>query len=175
MGARIDVADAVKAAVSVFGSFGPAKVKLIETCAAGNIQAFWRGHYLGQSPLIHRQRWIGADIDEGGVVITGDGERMRFVDLERSDYETWLAKQQSSGTTSTPPNNSRRRRQNQRDRAREAIAAKWPEGIPPQHQLSNSLLCREVNEWVKEDCARRDITFREIGDDTIERAAGRRQ
>lgn len=72
-------------------SLGRAKVDIIGACSAGLIQARWRGHYAGLSPVINRQQWSGADVDlDQGIVLRADGTRMALVDLDRSDFDLWL-------------------------------------------------------------------------------------
>lgn len=55
-----------------------------------------------------------------------------------------------------------------RSRAQEALRSLYPEGVPPQTELSNGTLCGAVATWFK---ARGK---RDVSNDTILRAAGRR-
>lgn len=52
--------------------------------------------------------------------------------------------------------------------AQAALESLYPEGVPPQSELSNGLLCGEVAKWFH------TRGKREVSDDTILRAAGRR-
>ena len=61
------------------------------------------------------------------------------------------------------------RSQPARERASQAIAELYPQGVPTQDVEPNPLLCRRVGEWLSE---RR---LPDVSDDTILRAAGRRR
>ncbi|MGA2313409.1 MAG: hypothetical protein ABSF87_13730 [Xanthobacteraceae bacterium] len=172
------IADAVEEVAKRLGiSIGAAKVKLLDPLHAGCIRACWRGHYSQPWRPMTRAQWEGADIDvASNVVILASGERMGRVDLEENDYQAWLHEQKGSidlirRKTTTAANS---RRQNKRDRAKAAIAALWPRGIPAEAALPNALLCAKVSEWIKSDCKNRNVPFVDISSDTIERAAGRK-
>jgi hypothetical protein len=60
------------------------------------------------------------------------------------------------------------------DRARDAIGALWPNGVPDQRLLPNKLLCAEVMDWLKADSERNALSFFPISDDVILVAAGRK-
>jgi hypothetical protein len=75
----------------------------------------------------------------------------------------------------TAPKQNKRRTRNKRDRAMQAIKAIWPNGLPNQTELPNDILCKRVSEWLKADCRKQNISFVEISDDTILRAAGRQK
>jgi hypothetical protein len=57
----------------------------------------------------------------------------------------------------------------QLERAKLAIAECYPQGVPPQSELSNAMLCRRIGSWLKEH------GMPGVSDDTILRAAGRRR
>jgi hypothetical protein len=63
----------------------------------------------------------------------------------------------------------KQREHTQREAAREAIEARWPNGAPPQHVLPNANLDREANGWLKQK-GRREVSLT-----TLLRAAGRRK
>jgi hypothetical protein len=88
--------------------------------------------------------------------------------VDKDDLLHWLDQQEPQATKAP------KRSQGKRDRAREAIAAKWPAGIPGAHKLPNDILCREVNDWVKTDCKKQSIPPVDFSNDTILRAAGRK-
>ena len=89
--------------------------------------------------------------------------------ISEADFLDWLTRREEPQETKAP-----KRSQGKRDRAREAIAAKWPAGIPDAHKLPNDILCREVNDWVKADCKKQSIPPVDFSNDTILRAAGRK-
>jgi hypothetical protein len=62
---------------------------------------------------------------------------------------------------------------NKRDRARQAISALWPNGVPISSVLPNGSLCKQVIEWLQQDCKRQNVPFLAMSDDTILRAADR--
>jgi hypothetical protein len=66
------------------------------------------------------------------------------------------------------------RRRDKRTRARTAIHALWPEGVPDQSIFANGPLCKKVSDWLKKDSAGQKVPPVPISDDTILRAAGRR-
>jgi hypothetical protein len=59
-------------------------------------------------------------------------------------------------------------------RAKEAVAALWPDAVPPATVLPNAVLVARVNDWLKADCKARNLQFFPISPDTILRAAGRK-
>lgn len=59
------------------------------------------------------------------------------------------------------------------DRAKEAINALYPRGVPLPANLPNKLLCREVSNWLRKDCEKHQLPHFQISDRTILRAAGR--
>jgi hypothetical protein len=73
------------------------------------------------------------------------------------------------------PGKRAERRRNQRTRARMAIDAVLPEGVPDQSILGNGPLCTKVQEWLKRDAVQRNVPHVPISDDTILRAAGRQR
>ena len=84
--------------------------------------------------------------------------------IVEEDFLAWLNRQVS--TTATTPLAARK--QPDRERARQAAIELWGTAGPPEH-LSNSLICREVAEWLK-----RNGQAAEISDATILRAVGRK-
>jgi hypothetical protein len=174
------IADAVEdVAERLSISIATAKVKLIEACENGLIQAYWRGHYSGQSPLIERAEWAGADIDVKRQVVIGASERMAFVDLDEKDYAAWLGAQTLPAspivTKKSAGQGKKSRKQYPRARAEQALAALFNGEVPTVEALPNSALCAQVIAWIKADCDKRQLKFVAISDDTIERAAGRRK
>ena len=68
-----------------------------------------------------------------------------------------------------PAEQSRTRIRPARERAERAIKARYPDDIPDPANKPNTILCREVGEWLKSQ------NLRDVSDDTILRAAGRRK
>jgi hypothetical protein len=64
---------------------------------------------------------------------------------------------------------SKQRKQLTRERAKRAIEALYPTGVPDQSTEPNSILCRNVGEWLKKN------KLPDTSEDTILRAAGRRK
>jgi hypothetical protein len=60
-----------------------------------------------------------------------------------------------------------------KDRAKQAMRALWPDGVPDQSILGNGPLCKKVAEWIEQDCKQQNVSPITISDDTILRAAGR--
>jgi hypothetical protein len=81
--------------------------------------------------------------------------------IVKEDFLDWLNLQMS--TTATTP-----RQQPDHERARQAAIELWGTAGPPDH-LSNSLICREVAEWLKKNGQAADVS-----DATILRAVGRK-
>lgn len=73
-----------------------------------------------------------------------------------------------------PVNRRKPRTQSMRDRARAAIAAQWPAGIPKPAILPNKRLCEQVIERLKKYDTEHGISAAMPSDDTILRAAGRK-
>jgi hypothetical protein len=80
--------------------------------------------------------------------------------IVKEDFLDWLNLQMS--TTATTP------RQPDHERARQAAIELWGTAGPPDH-LSNSLICREVAEWLK-----KNGQAAHVSDATILRAVGRK-
>lgn len=168
------IADAVEEVAKRLGiTITEAKVKLLDALHAGRVGARWRLHVSGESPMIAKGRWAGADIDvKHDRVVLANGDGMQSVEIDH-DYQAWLHAQARPDTL--PPAKTdttlNPRPQNQRDRASQAIAARWPNGLPAQSELPNGVLCAEVIEWIKADCETRGLPLLTPSDDTIERAA----
>jgi hypothetical protein len=83
--------------------------------------------------------------------------------IVEEDFLDWLNRHASAAATPLAA-----RKQPDRERARQAAIELWGTAGPPEH-LSNSLICRELAEWLKKNGQAADI-----GDATILRAVGRR-
>jgi hypothetical protein len=60
-------------------------------------------------------------------------------------------------------------------RAMEAVNAVFPDGVPSQADMLNSLLCSKLDDWHKVDLENRELQFYSISNDTFLRAANRKQ
>jgi hypothetical protein len=87
--------------------------------------------------------------------------------FSKDDFLDWLDR-----NAAPPP--AREPHGKKRARARQAIDAIWPKGVPSQEALANKLLCSRVIEWLKADCVQQGLPFAKIEADTILRAAGRK-
>jgi hypothetical protein len=58
-------------------------------------------------------------------------------------------------------------------RAAAAIKALWPGGCPP--ELPNTVACRQVGDWLKQNAKKLDIPFVDVGNSTILRALRRKK
>ena len=84
--------------------------------------------------------------------------------IVEEDFLDWLNRHVS--TTATTPLAARK--QPDRERVRQAAIELWGTAGPPEH-LSNSLICREVAEWLKKNGQAAGVS-----DATILRAVGRK-
>jgi hypothetical protein len=100
-------------------------------------------------------------------VITGSGKRL----FSRDDLLDWLSRHHTEAAASPEP---KPRAQNKRSRVAIAIQELWPDGLPDQSVLSNSLLFKKVGNWLKSDCQKQNVPVAIPSDDTILRAAGRK-
>lgn len=108
--AWISISGAVKALAAARKiSLAGAKIEAIEACAAGLIEARWRGNMISGRPThIERQKWIGADIDlSSGVVILADGRRMAQVEAKETDFAGWLGQRCPQAQSAAEPRSER--------------------------------------------------------------------
>jgi hypothetical protein len=89
------------------------------------------------------------------------------------DFLYWLALNlpQTEPVTTQPKPVVKLRKQNKRDRAKEALEALWPDGVPDATTLLDGPLCTEVIKWLQADSNKRKIPLPKISDRTILRAA----
>jgi hypothetical protein len=90
--------------------------------------------------------------------------------ISKDDFLDWLDQNVKEDTKS----HGRRKTPVMQNRAREALAALWPDGVPDQSKLPNKYLTKLVNEWVQKDCEDHGIGYIELKLDTILRAASRK-
>ena len=83
--------------------------------------------------------------------------------IVEEDFLDWLNRQVATQATTSQPT-----RKPDRERARQAAIELWGTAGPPEH-LSNSLICREVAEWLKKNGQAAGVS-----DATILRAVGRK-
>jgi hypothetical protein len=91
--------------------------------------------------------------------------------FSKDDLLDWLGRHHTEVAASPEP---RPRPQNKRSRVAIAIQELWPDGLPDQSVLSNSLLFKKVGNWLKSDCQKQNVPVAIPSDDTILRAAGRK-
>jgi hypothetical protein len=91
--------------------------------------------------------------------------------ISKDDLQDWLSRHHTEAAASPEP---KPRAQNKRSRVAVAIQELWPNGLPDQSLLSNSLLCKKVGDWLKADCQKQNVPVAIPSDDTILRAAGRK-
>ena len=156
---------------------------LVEACAAGTVRAWQRGCWEpnGLGLLIPAAVWRDAHFDthtgelfpagtdphnppneEGGYGHGGNG----IIEFNAEDLHYWLS---AAPSTEEAPSTKKLARP-QRERAKEAIDALWPDGVPPQSKLRNTSLLKCVHDHLKKNDSPESIS-----DDTILRAAGRKQ
>jgi hypothetical protein len=94
--------------------------------------------------------------------------------ISREDLLDWLSRQAPQQPTRMPAPEPKPRARNKRARVEAAIQALWPNRLPDQTVLPNALLCKKVQDWLKDDSKSRGVPAQVISDDTILRAAGRK-
>jgi hypothetical protein len=114
-------------------------------------------------------------IGDDGLNPNPDLKAGRF---SRDDFLDWLDRHEPRSAPASPtPTATPQRRQAAspvRDRAKQAIDALWPTGVPPVTVLRNGPLCAKVCNWIKSDCDKRGEPYVAPSNDTILRAAGRK-
>jgi hypothetical protein len=92
-----------------------------------------------------------------------------------ADFQDWLDRNppEAKPVTRQPKSAAKPRKQDKRERAKEALKALWPDGVPDANTLSPKPLCAQVMTWLRADCRKRKIPWLDISDKTILRAAGR--
>lgn len=96
---------------------------------------------------------------------------LEWIELYSADVASVIcpaAERDQSDSRSSPKVGSRSRRRPVHERALQVLSELFPQGIPEQADLPNTLLCRRVGEKLKE------LGKPDVSDDTILRAAGRR-
>ena len=89
-----------------------------------------------------------------------------IIEFNAEDLRYWLS---AAASIEEAPSTKKLARP-QRERAKEAIDALWPDGVPPQSKLRNTSLLKCVHDHLKKNDSPESIS-----DDTILRAAGRKQ
>jgi hypothetical protein len=141
-------------------SIGKAQAELKAAHKSGEVR-FYRDRSTDPTlPLpAGNESTVGLDLPPGTILVS------------KADLLLWLDKQAPQGPAAMA---AVPRPQPKRDRAKAAIHALWPDGVPDQAILPNGKLCRQVTEWLKVDCKQRSVLPILPGDDTILRATGRR-
>jgi hypothetical protein len=130
----------------------------------GSIPAFvWHGAHFADGVLFE----AGTDMYTHTSVEGGYGHGVNgIIEFNAEDLHYWLS---AAASTEEAPSTKKRARP-QRQRAKEAIDALWPKGVPPQSKLRNTPLLKCVHDHLKKNDSPESIS-----DDTILRAAGRKQ
>ena len=154
---------------------------LIEACAESLVRAWQRGCWepKGFGLSIPAFVWHGAHFADGVLfeagtdMYTHPGEERGYgygvngiIEFSAGDLHYLLS---AAASTEEAPS-TKKHAQPQRQPAKEAIDALWPKGVPPQGKLRNALLLKRVNDYLKKNDSRESIS-----DETILRAAGRKQ
>jgi hypothetical protein len=120
----------------------------------------WQGSRPFKAWVVRRERYR----------IPGPWE-LEWIELSSLDVTEHLCRQQRQGQPAQHASSERgeaRRRRPALERARQALAEVYSQGVPTQAIEPNALLCRRVGTWL------RDQGLPDVSDDTILRAAGRR-
>lgn len=128
-------------------------------CSIGKAQAVTR--QADESDELRATRPRPKPIEDDGFVDLND---LRPRSLSRDDLVDWLNRNSPAQVRATQP-----RPQPDRERAKAAAAAIWGTAGPPSHMV-NSLICREVADWLKRDGQKSDIS-----NATILRAVDRKE
>jgi hypothetical protein len=91
--------------------------------------------------------------------------------ISKDDLLDWLSRHHTEAARKPKPT---ARKQIKRSRVASAIQALWPTRLPEQPVLPNALLCKQVQDWLKDDSKNQGAPAQVISDDTILRAAGRK-
>jgi hypothetical protein len=174
--------DAVALIRNARGVSGAVAVKLlVEACAEGLVRsrqrACWEEKDFGLA--IPHFVWHDAHFADGVVFEAGTdmythpseeggyGHGVNgIIAFNAEDLHYWLS---AAPSTEEAPSTKKRARP-QRERAKDAIDALWPNGVPPQSELRNASLLKRVNDHLKKNGHPEPIS-----NDSILRAAGRKQ
>jgi hypothetical protein len=114
--------------------------------------------------------------NKGGV--SPDGKLLVQPPVERRHYSVddflyWLRLNppQAEPATKQTKSVAKPKKQGKGERAKQAIKARWPDGIPDATRLPNKFFCPEVRKWLRADCKRLGIPFSDMDNKTILRAA----
>lgn len=94
-----------------------------------------------------------------------------WIELLRTDVTNALCEPEVGGTPAARAQGKGATKSRSRpafDRAQRAITALYPAGVPPQAEVPNAVLCRQVGDWLKAN------KLPDVSDDTILRAVGPR-
>jgi len=178
----LDDHDAVPLIRNAHGVSEAVAVKLlVEACAESLVRAWQRGCWepKGFGLSIPAFVWHGAHFADGVLHPAGTSPLSPYneeggyghgvngiIEFNAEDLHYWLS---AAASTEEAPSTKKRARP-QRERAKEAIDALWPDGVPPQNKLPNALLFKRVNDHLKKNGSPESIS-----DESILRAAGRKQ
>jgi hypothetical protein len=157
-----------------------AEYQLYWAVVEGNIRARhkWRELTREEADALREKRW--SDLEDDHYALPPDIQ-LSVEDAERiwgssqCPLPESLTRALDAGNASAQPEGRRPERQHRprgrptRERVQGAIAALYPNGVPDQVAVSNKQLCGAVGDWLKHN------KLRDVSDDTILRAVGRRK
>jgi hypothetical protein len=161
-------------------STGKAEAMVREALASGEIRYKpTDGPFLFDGPSLRIQGDDDRQSDHPNLDLLLEENRKSWFSTE--DFSCWLNRKMPSGKSAQivvraedDQTKIKDQDQGKRGRAKAAIEALWPDGVPEQQILPNKDLIVKVVAWLKDDCERREMSFYPIGADTILRAAGRK-
>jgi hypothetical protein len=96
------------------------------------------------------------------------------IQISKADLLSWVARHCEMSPTNLKIPAPRAAKQHKRMRAKQAIFALWPEGVPPAEILPDGMMCQMVLDWLKTDCEKQKLPWLDISEDTIKRGAERK-
>ena len=161
------------------GSLAEAQMKLRRACRDGLIRTM-KALYEDERQLpfefwarIAPHEWSEREVDYDGL--DADGCKVMAM-IHEDDFRQWLNKQQPTmADASSPPGSllDKRATRAKRELVRRIIADLYPGGIPG--LVTNPEIAKQVQERLPAYCKENNLPRRQISDDTILRAAGRKQ
>jgi hypothetical protein len=70
------------------------------------------------------------------------------ITINALDLKNWLGRRGAPPPPAPAPRSTTRRRRPAQDRAEQAIAALWPQGVPSEKQIPNPILLKKVGDWI---------------------------
>ena len=159
------------------GSQAEAQMKLRRACGDGLIRTMKAPYENEHTQLpfdiwtrVAPREWREREVDYDGP--DADGCKMVAM-IHEDDFRQWLTKQQADAPSLPRSLVHKRANRSKRELAKLVIADLWPHGIP--ELVTNPELCKQVQERLPGYCKENNLPRRQISDDTILRAAGRKK